>query len=151
MKHCSDIPRIIPYPAAELIRPELIRPELIQSADASATRHYLRRNQIHLPLFTPRPKRFLAIRTKALPFIFPFHFTPKQSVHLTAFSLVSGLPRRADIKCYTARPGNIAKMGWQPNPRDLAEVLDMLRNSSSGDSDVQKAVAKVCLALGYLF
>ena len=34
-------------------------------------------------------------------------------------------------------------MSWQPSPQGLEEVLEMLRNSSSGDSEVQKLVAKV--------
>lgn len=34
-------------------------------------------------------------------------------------------------------------MSWQPQQQGLEEVLSMLRSSSSGDSEVQKAVAKV--------
>lgn len=36
-------------------------------------------------------------------------------------------------------------MSWQPQQEGLEEVLSMLRSSSSGESEVQKAVAKVCL------
>lgn len=34
-------------------------------------------------------------------------------------------------------------MSWQPDPRGLEEVLGMLRDSSSSDSNVQKVVAQV--------
>lgn len=39
---------------------------------------------------------------------------------------------------------NRLAMTWQPQPEGLQTVLDMLRDSSSPDSTVQKAVAKVC-------
>jgi hypothetical protein len=34
-------------------------------------------------------------------------------------------------------------MTWQPQQQGLEEVLSMLRSSSSGDSEVQKAVSHV--------
>lgn len=38
-------------------------------------------------------------------------------------------------------------MTWQPQQQGLDEVLSLLRNSSVGDSDVQRAVAEVCCLL----
>jgi hypothetical protein len=46
---------------------------------------------------------------------------------------------------YTPYPRyNTPKMTWQPQQQGLEEVLSMLRSSSSGDSEVQKAVSHVC-------
>lgn len=50
------------------------------------------------------------------------------------------LPRTAPPPAHSA---TTLAMTWQPAPEGLAEVLGMLRDSSSPDSTVQKAVTKV--------
>lgn len=49
------------------------------------------------------------------------------------------LPPRTHLTT-TTQP---SKMTWQPQQQGLEEVLSMLRSSSSGDSEVQKAVSHV--------